>query len=346
MVDDLVEIFRKACIATGLCHHIDTVSGTTTVTPRVEFIDLRDPLTLSVRLLPGQLPDDFLGAGRRIARALGGFMLRVQPRGTSHAILTVLPDDPLAEPFSGIPESGPILIGRDEQGQDISLAYDTIPHTLVCGATGSGKSSFAYSLIAQLSTRLGPIRITGIDASGTTLRPFPDAVNGLANLQAADDLLQRLTTDLDRRLTEIPADRDLLPVSERNPATFVVLEEWGAVLRAAESADKRLSARIRTAVARLLCEARKTRISVVMLVQRPEANLIGGTERSQMGLRIAFRLDGPDSVKMAVPEAADYAAEHASALPGVALAAVPGRGLVRLRAPFLGYSDYTRLVAR
>ena len=98
--------------------------------------------------------------------------------------------------------------------------------------------------------------------------------------------------------------------------------------------------------ARLLCEARKTRISVVMLVQRPEANLIGGTERSQMGLRIAFRLDGPDSVKMAVPEAADYAAEHASALPGVALAAVPGRGLVRLRAPFLGYSDYTRLVAR
>src|SRR5690606_11132981 len=146
-------VWERACIALGMSNNVDTVSGVTHVVPRIEYVVLGPPLRLTVRLTPGMIPEDIAAAGARLARSLGGVTLRVERRRLTHGIVTVLAEDPLGETFSGIPESGPILIGRNEQGQDVTLPYGSIPHSLVVGSTGSGKSSMSYALIAQCAAR-------------------------------------------------------------------------------------------------------------------------------------------------------------------------------------------------
>jgi S-DNA-T family DNA segregation ATPase FtsK/SpoIIIE len=348
-VDRVTESWYRTCEALGLTHDVDTVTGTTHVVPRVEHVTIGPPTRLTVRLVPGMLPADISKAGPRLARSMGAFAIRVEPRGFTHALVELMPCDPLADtiPLPGGPITGPILLGVDEQGRDVSVA--DMPHTIAAGQTGSGKSLFAYSLLSQVAERIRagePCRITGIDPSSVTLRPFPDAVLGLQDPARIERKLAGLVRELDDRLSAIPHDRDTLPVSHAHPWTLVVLEEWPAVLRALDVGDKKLANTVRSHVSRLLAEARKVRISVFILAQRPEANIIGGAERAQLGLRLSFRLDGPESVKLLHPEADPaVAAEHSTALPGVALLSTAGHPLQRIRAPFVPYSEFARRTA-
>lgn len=340
-VDRIVETWHRTCEAIGLTDDRQTVTGTTHVVPRIDHVTLGPPIVLSVRLTHGMMPEDLIGQARRIARSMGAQGLRVEPRGFTHVLVTLLADDPLSEHYSDIPETGPIVVGRDESGQDVTVGR--LPHTLIAGASGSGKSMGAYSLIIQ-SLRRGSV-IRGVDPSNTTLRSLPGCITGTRDLGAVEAHLTSLTADMDRRMNALPWDADVLPICDRNPHTVIVMDEYPSLVRALESADKRTAAAIRGCVSRILCEGRKVNMAVVLIAQRPEANLIGGTERAQAGLRIAYRLDGADSLKLIMPDAVDQAAEHATAPAGVALVSSPGRPVARIRSPYLPYADYVRRIA-
>lgn len=348
-VDRIVDTWHRTCEAISLTHDVDTVSGVTHIVPRIEFVVLGPPTRLTVRLTPGMLPEDISAQGRRLARSMGAVGLRVEPRGLSHVIVELLDTDPLADtlPLPTGPIIGPLLLGHDEHGHGVT-AHDPLPHLIAAGSTGSGKSSFAYSMLAQVSDRLKagePVRVSGIDPSSVLLRPFPGAVLGLSDPGRIERKLAELVAELDRRLTAIPHDRDTLPVSLTHPWHLIVLEEWPAVLKAADGFDKKLGTAVRAHVSRLLAESRKVRMSVFMLVQRPESALIGGFERAQLGLRVSFRIDA-EGVKLLHPEADPaIAAEHTTAAPGVALLSTSGTPAQRIRAPFLSYGEYVGRVA-
>lgn len=335
--------FRDACVGAGVSRAVDSpIAGTSVRTPRVTNVQLAlSPVRLTVQLIPGMGPEELARAGRLIAPHLGGIALRVTDRGHGWVLVDILTTDPLAGSHTTIPWVSGIYLGRDEHGQDVTVPE--LPHTLVVGSTGAGKSTQVYSLITQ-SLMKPHTRVCGIDPSNTTLRGFPreDAVCGLGDPEAIEGFLTDLVAELDRRMSALPADSDLLPISDEYPRTLIVLEEYVSLIRALEIADKKLCTRVRGLIARILLEGRKVRMSVLTVAQRPDANYLGGLERAQHGLRIAFRLDTAEGLKMTIPEAVDQAAEHAAAPAGVALVAMPGRPLTRLQAPYVSYADYVR----
>ncbi|ALE72592.1 hypothetical protein AD006_12390 [Pseudonocardia sp. EC080610-09] len=368
-VQRITDGFIRACEGAGLVRTVDTVTGPTVIPPKLTHITLGPPTVLVAQLQPGQTVEDVRAAAPRLAPHLGAVGLRVEPRGVGDwVVLTLLQADPLADtvPLPSGPITGPLLLGWDENGRETTTT-DPLPHLCAAGSTGSGKSSFAYSLLAQVAERAKagePVKISGVDPSGVLLRPFlewqptgpprgsvssghlPGVVLGLSDPAAIERKMTELVGEMDRRIKAIPRDRDRLPVSPAHPWHLVVLEEFPGLLKALEAIDKKAATSVRASVSRLLAESRKAGFSVFLLAQRPEAQIIGGAERAQLGLRLSFRLDGLESVKLLHPEVDPaLAAQHCTAAPGVAILSATGRPAQRIRTPWIEYGEYIERVS-
>lgn len=356
---DLAERWRWVLQGTSASRTVTNGAGAPVAsTPTVTGVQLAGPLgaiVLTVRLLAGQLPADLMAVAARIAEGMGVAAVRVRSWRPGYVQVHLLAADPLAETVA-LDLDGPldpdgVLVGVLEHGGALRVPPAELPHLMVQGETGSGKSTLLYGLLAQLA-RYPAVRIAGVDPSGITLRPFASThhagwqVLGLGDLAAVERQLVELVADMDARLAAMPADRDVLPVTEAHPVTVVVLEEYPALLRALDAADPKQGKRVRALVARLLAESRKVGLRVVLVAQRAEATIVGGAERAQCGGRLSFRVDGLDSLKLMHADGdGGLAAEHTSAPPGIALCSWPGAPLQRLRAPVLGeYRDYVNAV--
>lgn len=127
-------------------------------------------------------------------------------------------------------------------------------------------------------------------------------VSGLADLDAHEALLQRLVDEMDARIADLPADRDVLGVSEDLRLLVVVLKELAGLLRALDAAkthDSDPGKRVRMLMGRLLAEGAKVGIRVIILVQRAEAGVVGAFERARCSLRISFRATSGPASKIA-----------------------------------------------
>lgn len=323
-------------------------------TPTVWHVDLDEPVTLHLRLLAGQLPSDIAAAGYRLAESIGVAAIRVKPDGQGYAKVQLLRSDPLAAPATNVAPDAliPVTFGLDEYADPVTGDLSTAAHLIIQGATGSGKSMFAYGLLSQLAA--APyVTVTGSDVTGLLLGPWVDhatagiPVLGTRQADAHVHLLERVVSEMDRRITWIPAGHDSVPIGPECPLLVVVIEEYPGLLRLLDAIDpKGFAKTARACVARLLGEGRKAGIRLVMIAQRAEANIIGGYERGQASHKISFRVDTADAVRMLHPQAApEVIADHATAEPGIGLLSAPGQPLTRFRGPYLPYADYCKAVA-
>jgi S-DNA-T family DNA segregation ATPase FtsK/SpoIIIE len=356
--DGLRRAWRVACEGVGLVHRVDTVSGATVIVPRVASFGAGPPTSLLVELLPGQLPTDVEAVALRLAPALGCRRLRVTPCGEMWVNVELLASDPLESSYEAPASSGlvtasePVFFGQDEVGRPVELAPVNWPHLVVQGCTGSGKSRWLYGVIPQLAAR-PDVLLAGADPTGLLLRPFTGTrhdvwmTSGMAEPLAHVELLERLVVEMDRRVLELPLDRDEVNVSTDLPLIIVLLEELPGLLRTVEQVDTKAYKRLRMLLSRLLAEARKAGMRVVMITQRAEATILGGFERGQASLRVSFRVDNADAVRLLHPATpADQASEHMTAQPGIALMTAPGVPLRRFRAPMIrSYAHYAASVA-
>lgn len=354
--DRLTDTWRRACEGVGLVQHVETVTGTTVVTPKIIDITLGTPTTFIVRLLPGQLMTDVAEVGHRLAPALGATRLRLSPRGDMWVRVELMTHDALSAivPFPEFPLTSvqdTVLLGIGEDAFPIEQSWAAAPHTVVQGVTGSGKSWWTYSLLAQLATPKDVI-VCGSDPSGLLFRPFKGSrheafqVSGLAEPMRHIELAQAVVEEMDRRVTALPEHLDQIEVSEDLPLLVVIFEEYPGLLRALDQVDSKLGKQMRSLVSRLLAEGRKSGIRVLLITQRAEANIIGGFERAMCSLRISFRTDNRDAVRLLHPDAlAEEGDRHMTAAPGVALLTSPGLPLTRFRGPSIGsYQTYCQTV--
>ncbi|MDN5856881.1 MAG: hypothetical protein L0K86_29395 [Actinomycetia bacterium] len=352
---EIAAVFRAACIGAGVAQLVDgPVAGTTHRAPEVTHIGLGGPsLRLTVRMLPGQEPAQLARVGRLIAPHLGGLALRVTDRGHGWALVDVLTADPLAGvvPLVLPRPDRRVLIGRTENGAALAQDWRAGAHTICQGVTRSGKSVWTYGLLAQLADH-PDVLIAGCDPTGLLWRPFADSrharwqVCGVGDPARHQHLLTRLCTEMDQRIAALPVDADTLTVTRATPLLLVVLEEYPALLRVVDSADKDLGKSIRAQVGRLLAEGAKVGVRVVILAQRAEAAVIGAFERAMCSWRLSFRTDNRASVELLHPGADPGVADaHTTAEPGIALVTMPGRPLTRVRDPYLGgYREYVAAV--
>ncbi len=332
----------------GLAHHTLTAGGIPhTSSAQVRSVDLGPPLTLIVRMLPGQVVGDYRQEADRIAEGMGVPMVRIAHHGHGWIKVILLARDPLTTPMplparpAGTSVCGPVLLGANEYGQPVTIDFGQRVHLIVQGRTGSGKSRLSYGLLQQLAAAPDTI-IAGSDPSSVLLRPFEGSRHAPWQVLGADvathaEALDGLVDEMDNRLAAIPDRCDVLPLTSKHPMVFVVLEEWLALLGLAGS-DKKLRDRLTIAARRLAAEAGKVNMRVIMLPQRAEANeLGGGLLRGQFAYRLTLPVDNVEAVRLLHPTVPSPVAEaHVTqGQPGVALYHEPGHDLGRLRTPWM-----------
>lgn len=343
-VQDLTDDWHTACVGAGLDPVpvvVHTVLG-----PRSTGPEASPATVLMVRLHAGQLVADVEALAARIAPFLGAVSLRIEARGFEWARVELVLTDALAGVLTfrsghsrGSAES---LWGKLDDGRTLTEDWRRIGHVIAQGVTRSGKSVWTYGALAQVAG-LPWALVAGCDPTGLLFRAFTGTVHapwqasGLADHAAHEDVLVRLVAEMDARIAELPMDRDTAEISADLPLLVVVLEEYPGLLRALDAEDKDRGKRVRSLVARLLCEGAKVGVRVIILAQRAEASVVGALERAQCSHRLSFRTDNRATAELLHPGVgAEIADAHTTCAPGVALLSSPGRPLSRLRAPLLG----------
>lgn len=193
-----------------------------------------------------------------------------------------------------------VPIGEDIAGGPVSLEFSSpdSPHLLVAGTTGSGKSVALETLLRGLCRYPdNVVRLRLVDPKGTELIEFADdphtdgdigmdGGDAIAILEAAvaemQDRYQRMRPARARSLAEYNA---AVPPEERLPWRVIVLDEYADL-----TSDPDDKTRIEQQLRRLTQKARAAGIHVIVATQRPSADVVSTTIRSNFPAQLALRV--------------------------------------------------------
>ncbi len=186
------------------------------------------------------------------------------------------------------------VIGKDISGSPIVADLARMPHLLVAGQTGSGKSVLINSLLTSLLYRNSPsdLKLILVDPKQVEMGPY----NGIAHLlspvindpEKCISALKWAVAEMERRL------RTMAESGKRNIAEYNNLKEESGmpyiVIVIDELADLMMMAarEVEALVVRLAQKARAAGIHLVLATQRPSVDVITGLIKANVPARIAF----------------------------------------------------------
>lgn len=189
-----------------------------------------------------------------------------------------------------------VSLGLDVSGNPVAVDLSKMPHALVAGTTGSGKSVLINSFISSLLFRASPqeVRLILIDPKRVEFTSY----NGIPHLLTPvivepEKILSALKwamAEMDKRY-RLFAERGVRNIDSYNElAGFQVLPY--IVIFIDELADLMMFApvEVEDAIARIAQMARATGIHLVIATQRPSVNVITGLIKANIPCRIAFNV--------------------------------------------------------
>ncbi len=204
--------------------------------------------------------------------------------------------------LGGVPGELPIVLGRDIRGRPFVARLEQMPHLLVAGTTGSGKSVFLNCALASLLLRRTPdqLRLLLIDPKMLELTPF-DGIPHLVcpvvtEAKQAARMLTWAVGEMERRYRRLAAIgvRNLEGYREKVRTTAAEGHEPmpHLVIVVDELADLMLTLanEIEGPIARLAQMARAVGIHLVLATQRPSVDVITGVIKANFPSRIAFQV--------------------------------------------------------
>ncbi|MBD3276847.1 MAG: hypothetical protein GF388_00960 [Candidatus Aegiribacteria sp.] len=194
----------------------------------------------------------------------------------------------------------PIALGKGIEGDPFVSDITTMPHLLIAGATGSGKSVCMHSIISTLMLTKTPaqVRFAMIDPKMLELSIY----EGIPHLWApvvietdkATMLLEALVEEMEKRYKRLSRigvrsieefNSRLTPESEDERLPFIVLfiDELADLMIT-------VSREVEPAIGRLAHMARAVGIHMVLATQRPSVDVITGVIKANFPSRIAFNV--------------------------------------------------------
>lgn len=190
-------------------------------------------------------------------------------------------------------------LGRDVSGEPYAVDLAKMPHLLVAGATGSGKSVCVNALITSILMRARPdeVRMILVDLKRVELAPY----NGLPHLLQhvivepgeAKAVLNWAVTEMETRYKLLAAhtvrnigafnSRPDLEPNERMPYIVLIIDELADLIM-------REGRKVEDPIVKIAQKARAVGIHLVLATQRPSVNVVTGLIKANVPSRIAFAM--------------------------------------------------------
>lgn len=299
-----------------------------------------------INILKGPVVDTFeieLGAGVKVSRitsiqddlslALSGVPIRmVYPMKGRTTVGIEIPRNPReviyledvlkAKHFTDTKARLPIAMGKTSLGEVSIVDLASMPHMLVAGSTGAGKSVFINTLLVSLLVKMSPdkMKLVLIDPKQLELALYanlphlllpvitePKNVNlalawaceemerrysilkemGVRNIEGFNEKLKHTSEEVLEKISKHYSEQD---EEYELPYLVIIVDEF------ADLVLSRFGKEIENSIARLAAKARAAGIHIVLATQRPSVDVITGVIKNNFPSRVAFKVQsGNDS---------------------------------------------------
>ena len=192
--------------------------------------------------------------------------------------------------------TGPLgfAIGMDISGAPVVADLDKMPHLLVAGQTGSGKSVMINDILTSLLYRNSPadLKLILVDPKQVELKPYDDIPHLLTPVitepEKCISALKWAVAEMERRYRTLADEKkrnigeyNALKKEEGMPYIVIVIDELADLMMMAARDVEAL-------IVRIAQKARAVGIHLVLATQRPSVDVITGLIKANIPARIAF----------------------------------------------------------
>lgn len=198
------------------------------------------------------------------------------------------------EAFRKVKGGVPVALGKDITGRPVIADLTKMPHLLIAGSTGSGKSVCINTIITSILYHSDPedVKLILVDPKVVELSVY----NGIPHLRIpvvtepkrAAGALHWAVQEMENRYRQFSLDhvREIKSYNEMNPEhplpyIVIIIDELADLMMVAKEG-------VETAICRLAQKARAAGIHMVLATQRPSTNVITGTIKANIPSRISF----------------------------------------------------------
>ncbi len=282
----------------------------------------------SVQLAPGTKVSKLQAVAQDIARTLSAQNIRIVPTMKGKTTVGIEVPNPrkervrLKELMSGGHASKmglPMFLGKDAAGEPVVADLTKMPHMLIAGTTGSGKSVCMNSIIMSwlYTKRPDELKLVLVDPKMVELSQFADIPHLMCpvvtEMGRATSILEWAVNKMEERyellrearvrdvvaynalteeelyeLFEAQNDLEKARIPKKLPYMVFIIDELADLILTNKEVEQ--------SIVRIAQKARAVGIHLILATQRPQANVVTGLIKSNMPCRVSFKVaSGMDS---------------------------------------------------
>ena len=249
----------------------------------------------------------------------------------------------------------PILLGVDYHGRKSSIDLTEMPHMLIAGETGSGKSVFEAGIISSLSYYKRPdeLHFYLVDTKRVDLPLFstlPHVKEVIETLEQFHARIDTIITEIRNRLAQLAGAgcrkiQDYHALGYAMPYIIVLIDEFGDLMDldsvARRNGEYEDTPPVKQRVKQIAQIARAAGVHLILCTQRSSVKVVDGDTKTNLPCRIALRLptDADSRTILGTGGAQNLLGK------GDMLVQRPGKDIVeRYHGPFVSMNDIAELV--